>query len=132
MAALAFPMVRRGGALARVAALGLLLALTGCGWIGDRFTGVGRALGFGDDGSMPFRAAVRPGEDRRDIAVTVTVPPGVPLADFRESARFPVTRYCIETFGSSEAEWTADPASGDWAVARAETTAGLRARCAAR
>jgi hypothetical protein len=117
--------------LARVAALGLLVALPGCGWIGDRFAGVGRAFGF-DDAGMPYRAVVRPDEDRRAVAVTVTVSPGVPLEDFRESARFPVTRYCIETFGSSEAEWTTDPASGDWAVARSETTAGLRARCASR
>ena len=125
--------VRRGGAprvaLLRVAALGLFLALPGCGWIGETFSGVGRAFGFGDDGGLPFRAAARPGEDRRDLAVTVTVPASVPLEDFRESARFPVTRYCIETFGTSEADWAIDPARGDWAVARTETTAALSARC---
>jgi hypothetical protein len=72
---------------------------------------------------------VRPGEDRRDLVVTVAVPPAVPLEEFRESARFPVTRYCIETFGSSEADWAADSATGDWAVARSETAASLGARC---
>jgi hypothetical protein len=115
----------------RAAALGLLLALPGCGWIGDTFSGVGRAFGFGDDGGLPFRGAVRPGEDPRDLDVTVTVPPNLPLAEFRESARFPVTRYCIETFGSSEADWVIEPATGDWAVARTETSAALRARCTA-
>lgn len=119
----------RVSAAVRVAGLCLIVALPGCGWIGDRFTGVGRALGFGDDGGLPFRAAARPGEDRRDLAVTVTVPASVPLEEFRESARFPVTRYCIETFGSSEADWAVNPATGDWAVARTETTAALNARC---
>lgn len=114
--------------MVRICGLCLILALPGCGWIGDTFSSVGRAFGFGDDGGLPFRAAARPGEDRRNLAVTVTVPPAVPLEEFRESARFPVTRYCIETFGSSEAEWATGP-GGDWAVARTETTAALSARC---
>jgi hypothetical protein len=124
---------RRVGRLGAAAIALALLALPGCGWIGDRVSGVGsgvsRALGLADDGGLPYRAAARAGEDRRDIVVTVRVPAGVPLEEFRESARFAATRYCIDTFGSSEAEWTIDPATGDWAASRTETAAALGVRC---
>jgi hypothetical protein len=66
-------------------ALGLVLPLAGCGWLTETF-------GFGDDGGLPFRASIDAGEDPRDLVVAVAVPATVALTDFRESARFPVTR----------------------------------------
>jgi hypothetical protein len=106
--------------------LALLVPLAGCGWIRDTFS-----FGGGDAPTL-FRGSVKAGEDRRDLAVTVAVPPGATLDDFRESARFPVTRYCIETYGTSEAEWATDPTTGDWAVARTTDAALLQARCTGR
>jgi hypothetical protein len=43
-----------------------------------------------------------------------------------------VTRYCLATFGTSEADWATDPATGDWAVTRTENGAVLQARCTGR
>jgi hypothetical protein len=113
-------------------ALGLVLPLAGCGWLTETFGSIGEAFGFGDDGGLPFRASVDAGEDPRDLVVAVAVPATVALADFRESARFPVTRYCIATYGTSEADWAMDPATGDWAVTRTTEGARLQARCTGR
>jgi hypothetical protein len=110
-------------------ALGVLLVLplAGCGWLGNTFS-------FGDGAvvATPYRATVRAGEDRRDLTVTVAGAANVPLEDMRESARYAVTRYCIENFGKSEAAWATDPATQDWAVARTENGAVLEARCTGR
>ena len=112
--------------------LALAVPLAGCGWLSNTFGSLGESFGFGDDGGLPFRATVDPGEDPRDLVVAVPAPASVPLADLRESARFPVTRYCLTTFGTSEADWTLDPATGDWAVTRTERGALLQARCTGR
>lgn len=103
------------------------LSLSACAGIRDR-------LFPGDSGAvvLPYRATLDRGEDGRDVTVTVEVAPDVPLETFRESARYPVTRYCIETYGASRADWTIDPATGDWAVTRTADTALLQARCAGR
>jgi hypothetical protein len=113
-------------------ALALTLPLAGCGWLSNTFGSIGETFGFGDDGGLPFRASVNAGEDRRDLLVSVAVPAAVPLEDFRESARFPVTRYCLTTYGTSEAAWAVDPATGDWAVVRTTEGARLQARCTGR
>ena len=112
--------------------LALTLPLAGCGWLSNTFGSIGETFGFGDDGGLPFRASVDEGEDPRDLVVSVAVPTAVPLEEFRESARFPVTRYCLTTYGTSEADWTTDPATGDWAVTRTESGALLQARCTGR
>ena len=114
-------------------ATALTIPLAGCGWIGNTFSFVGDSFGFGGgNANLPFRASASPGEDRRDLVVSVAVPTAVPLDDFRESARFPVTRYCLENFGTSEADWVTDPASVDWAVTRTTDGARLQARCTGR
>jgi hypothetical protein len=113
-----------------LALIAALLALPGCDFIGNVTSGLfssGPAIGV-----TPFRGTVDRGEDERDLTVLVEVTPDVPLDDFRESARYPVTRYCIEQFGSSEAAWETDPASGDWAVLFTERGAVLNARCTGR
>jgi hypothetical protein len=118
----------------RRAALALLLTLplAGCDWLSNSFGSIGETFGFGDDGGLPFRARADAGEDPRDLVVSVPAPASVTLDELRESARFPVTRYCIANYGTSEAEWTMDPATGDWAVTRTENGARLQARCTGR
>jgi len=113
-------------------AFALTLPLAGCGWLSNTFGSVGETFGFGDDGGLPFRASADPGEDRRNLLVSVAVPATVPLEDFRESARFPVTRYCLANYGTSEADWATDPATGDWAVTRTTEGVRLQARCTGR
>ena len=84
--------------------------------------------GTGAETRLPYQASLRAD---RDGQLTVTVrAAGAGLAEVRESARYPVTRRCIERHGASAADWEVDPATGDWAFAR--DSAGsmvLRARC---
>jgi len=116
-----------------VVAIVLTVPLAGCGWLSNTFAGIGDTFGFGGGtGGLPYRATAAKGEDPRNLIVTVPVQPTVALADFRESARFPVTRYCLSTFGTSEADWATDPATGDWAVTWTTNGALLQARCTGR
>ena len=65
---------------------------------------------------LPYRASLSAGQ-RGSPAFAVTVDArGAPLAAFRESARFPGTRYCLRYFGSSEIAWQRDGAGAEWAV----------------
>lgn len=82
--------------------------------------------------ALPYRANLTRGEDRRDVTVTVVRVGAASLEEVRESARFPVTRYCLSTYGGSEADWTLDPASGDWAFQRDGDSMIFSARCTAR
>lgn len=107
--------------------LAVMVFLPGCGWLGNTFS-----WGDGDAVATAYRASVDAGEDKRDLTVTVAVASGVPLEEFRESARYRVTRYCLSNYGMSKAEWTMDAATGDWAVTRTETAAILQARCVGR
>jgi len=104
------------------------LMLAGCG-LGDRISGAAtnyRAVG------LPYDARLDTGETDRDFTVRVEAP-GIMLADARESARFPATRHCIETTGSSSVEWALSSETGDWAVARDEDgNIVLSGRCADR
>jgi hypothetical protein len=113
--------------------LALTVPLSGCGWLSNSFAFVGEAFGFGAGGEgLPFRATAAAGNDPRDLVVSVPAGPTVALDDLRESARFPVTRYCIANFGTSQADWALDAATGDWAVTRTENGALLQARCMGR
>jgi hypothetical protein len=84
--------------------------------------------GSGAETRLPHQASLRA---ERDGQLTVTVrAEGAGLAEVRESARYPVTRHCIDRHGASAADWEVDPATGDWAFAR--DSAGnmvLRTRC---
>ena len=116
----------------------LILSMAGCGARsrvggGGGFFGIGAI--FGDGGAseqgLPFRASLRRGDDRRDFTVNVRAG-GVGVAQARESARFPATRYCVETYGGSEIDWTIDPNTGDWAFARDGQSMFFEGRCLAR
>lgn len=118
----------RGVLLAVAAAL----PLSGCGWISNGFGSVSEFFGYGPDTGLPYRATVDAQDDPRAVVVTVPVGSSVALDDFRESARFPVTRYCITNFGTSQADWAIDPQTEDWAVTFTESGALLQARCTGR
>ena len=111
----------------RAAIIGILvLSLAGCSLIRPR-TGEGVAAQ-----ALPYRAKVtRDAEDSRTVAVSVDAKQAT-LDQVRESARFPVTRYCLTFFGASEADWARDPSTGDWAFTRNGETLVLMARCTAR
>lgn len=65
---------------------------------------------------LPYRADLSVARRGQPEFAVVVAAPGAPLEAFRESARFPGTRYCLRYFGSSEIAWKRDPASRDWAV----------------
>jgi hypothetical protein len=65
------------------------------------------------------------------VAVSVKAPEAS-VEDVRESARFEVTRYCLSTYGGSAADWTIDPATGDWAFVREGENMVFAARCTTR
>jgi hypothetical protein len=102
--------------------LGLVAGLSACGWRDPGPRGAG----------LPFDAQLDEGETWRSFSVRV-VAPGATLEQARESARFEATRHCVDRTGFSDVDWTLDPATGDWAVAR--TDAGepvVSGRCARR
>ncbi len=112
----------------------MCLGLAGCGMFGDNGPlGIGRMFGDGGaaDAGLPFRAKLSRGQDRRNFTVTVRAG-GATVPQARESARFPATRYCIETYGASDIDWVIDPASGDWAVSRDSDKMVFAGRCTAR
>lgn len=103
----------------------MLVVLAGCGLIRP----------FGGEGvsasALPYRAKLARGEDPRNVIVTVDAN-GASLDAVRESARFSVTRYCLTTYGGSDADWTMDPVTADWAVRREGGDLILSARCTTR
>ena len=104
----------------------IALALSGCGIRERLFGSAGQA-----DRTLPYRASLSKGEDRRDFAVSVRAG-GATVAQVRESVRFPATRYCLTTFGGSDTRWAMDPRSGDWAFSRDGQDMIFRGRCVAR
>ena len=122
-------------------ALGLLV-LSACGGF-DSLTGssgldsLGGSSGFGGAGSgspsapLDFRARLQRGEDRRDFTVRVRAG-GATVDQVRESVRFQSTRYCLPTYGKSDAEWAIDSETGDWAFTRDGADMIFSGRCTAR
>ena len=107
--------------------LSALAVVAGCG-VRERIDN----LRDNTERSLPFKAKLSDLEDPRDFVVVVNTPDGpAALADMRESARFHATRYCLRTFGASDADWSIDPATGDWAVVRTEGSATVSGRCTA-
>ena len=105
------------------------LPLEGCGTIGDAWNGLwGGNL---SDRPLPYRAKLSKGQDRRDFLVRVNAG-GVGVDAVRESVRFPATRYCLKTFGASDADWLINPDTGDWSFARDGSNMIFKGRCTAR
>lgn len=99
--------------------------LSGCSSVRERF------FGTQADRTLPYRASLTKGDDRRNFTVSVRAG-AVPIASVRESVRFPATRYCLETYGGSDARWVLDPATGDWAFTRNGQDMIFQGRCVAR
>lgn len=69
---------------------------------------------------LPYSADLSVARGSPDVIVAVQAG-GADLATFRESARYPATRYCLQWFGTSDVRWVLDPATTDWQVARDTT-----------
>ncbi|MDD9922036.1 MAG: hypothetical protein OXQ92_07125 [Boseongicola sp.] len=110
-----------------VGLLCVVLILSGCG-LRERFFGGG---GGQASATLPFRAQLSRGDDRRDISVRVSAE-GASLDDVRESVRFQATRYCVTNYGRSDTKWAIDPATNDWAFVRAGGDMIFTGRCLAR
>ncbi|AZQ68055.1 hypothetical protein EF888_13470 [Silicimonas algicola] len=103
-----------------------VLMLPGCGVVRGWFNGSGVAAD-----ALPYRARLAKGDDARDLRISVNAP-GATVDMVRESVRFEATRYCLETFGGSDAAWVTDPATGDWSATRDGDALVFAARCTAR
>lgn len=110
--------------------LALALALTGCSGLRDRLN-----IFKGRDSterSLPYKAKLSKNKaDPRDLTITVASR-GDGLEEVRESVRFQATKYCLKTFGSSDADWQIDPETGDWAYTSSADTLTFQGRCTGR
>jgi hypothetical protein len=106
--------------------LSLVASLASCGRLG-----IGNASSRADtDVALPFKARLSKGEDR---AFTVSVAhKGSGVAEVRESVRFEATKYCILTYGGSDADWLIDPATNDWAFNQDGDRLIFQGECTAR
>jgi hypothetical protein len=113
-------------ALVLALALGAPVTLAACAQVTSLTQRSARA-----EVKIPYRTRLAREDDRRQIAVSVENR-GAGLADVREAVRFEATRYCLQAFGASDAEWVLDPATGDWAFTSDGTRLTFRARCTGR
>lgn len=90
-----------------------------------------KSKGAASERALPFKAKLKKGDDRRDFSVAVANR-GAGLSEVRESVRFEATKYCLLNYGGSEADWTIDPATKDWAFAQDGDRLVFTARCSAR
>lgn len=92
--------------------LPLLMLMGGCGALGLN-SASDRAE---TENELPFQASLEVAEGNPEaFTVLVVASDDTPLEEFRESARFEATKYCLFTFGRSDANWDRDD-TGDWAV----------------
>ena len=89
--------------------ISLALAVASCGRLGLGNAGKRAET----ENTLPFKAKLKKG-DARAFTVSV-VHKGSGVSDLRESVRFEATKYCLLTFGASDAAWEINPASNDWA-----------------
>lgn len=107
-------------------ALGAPMALGACAQVTSLTQRSARA-----EVAIPYRTRLAREQDRREIAVSVENR-GAGLGEVREAVRFEATRYCLQIFGASDADWTLDAATGDWAFTTDGTRLTFRARCTGR
>ncbi|MDR5651298.1 hypothetical protein [Ruixingdingia sedimenti] len=93
------------------------LALSGCA----------RERRAAAEAGLPYRADLKAADDGT-LLISVKAA-GAGLAEVRESVRYPVTRHCLTETGNSTADWTLDPATGDWAWRVAGDELVFEARC---
>lgn len=90
-----------------------------------------KSKGAASERALPFKAKLKKGDDKRDISISVKNN-GAGLEEVRESVRFEATKYCLLNFGGSEADWTIDPATDDWAFVQDGDALTFTARCSVR
>ncbi|MBJ3763528.1 hypothetical protein ILP92_12300 [Maribius pontilimi] len=99
--------------------------LTGCGAL----PGVGLFSRAVPEEPLPFRAQISTTRGSPAFTVT-TVTNGAPLSQWRESARYQGTRFCMRRYGSSEITWDTSGGPDDWVVRPLDArTALVRGRC---
>ena len=104
----------------------LVLSVASCGRLG-----IGNAANRADaERPQPYKAKLRKGEDRA-FAVSVANK-GDGVEEVRESVRFEATKYCLLTFGGSDAEWKISPVSKDWAFTQDGDRLIFEGECTAR
>lgn len=104
----------------------VMLSVASCGLLGGQRNAANRAE---TENTLPFKAKLSRGEERAFSVAVVHKGSGV--ADVRESVRFEATKYCLLTFGGSEAEWQMDARSQDWAFTQDGDRLIFRGECTA-
>ena len=101
-----------------ILSLAAVLALASCGERGERVTFNG----------MYFPAkSSKASDDRKDFVVTVRrVEQG--LAEAREAGRYEATKYCVNSFGTSQIDWAQGP-DADAALLVSNGRLTVRGRC---
>ena len=89
-----------------------LATLGGCGVL-PRITIFQRSV---PEAPLPYVARLSVDRGASDFTVRVRTR-GAPIVQWRESARFQGTRYCLRNFGSSEIDWQSRGGPEDWIVA---------------
>ena len=103
--------------------ISLALAVASCGRLGT-----GNASKRAEtENQLPFKAKLSKGEGR-GFSVSVENK-GAGVAQVRESVRFEATKYCLLTFGGSDAEWQTSPTSKDWAFVQDGTKLIFKGTC---
>lgn len=109
--------------------LALMLSVSACGVFKRGGNGI-----FGNkvQRTLPYKAKLTSSkEDKRLFSVAVDAK-GADLDAFRESARYPATRYCLYGYGSTRIDWDMDSTGTDWAVVLDGDKANISGRCVAR
>ncbi|MCP3969645.1 MAG: hypothetical protein GY717_04890 [Rhodobacteraceae bacterium] len=114
--------------------LALAIGVSSCGKIQNTF-GIGGAGAKGKRNVVindrRFRTSISPGEDRRDITITVK-PVSVDPAAALEAGRYKATVYCLRSYGGSDTEWSAGPDQPIEQLGVSGDTVTLRGRCTQR
>ncbi len=120
-----------------VVLLALILGLASCGLARN----VGGRLGFGSGSAtraavesegIRFRARASANrEDRRSFVVSASPFAANPEASVA-AARYQATRYCLLTYGGSDAEWTIGPDTPVDQLPVTDDTVTLQGRCTQR
>jgi hypothetical protein len=105
-----------------LAGLLCLALLAGCGAV-QRNNPFVRAV---PEEPLPFRAKLSADRGSPGFSVAVDTR-GSGIDQWRESARYPGTQFCIRRFGTSDIVW--QHAGGDWAMLQSGGDVVVRGRC---
>lgn len=115
----------------------MAISLTACGKVRDGLGGLGLGSGSPNraqmivDGVKYKAKAHTERSDRRAFTITITPAAGNPGAA-QEAGRYEATRYCLLTYGGSDAEWTVGPDTPVDQLRVVDNTLTLQGRCTQR